>query len=97
MATYLLLSRFTQQGLQSIKDGPARLDAARQTLRGFGAEIKDFYLTLGEYDAVVVLEAPDDEAVAKASLVIGALGNVRIETLRAFTEDQYREMIGSLP
>ncbi len=97
MAKYLLLTRFTQQGLETIKDGPARLDAARQTLQGFGAEIKDFYLTLGEYDAAVILEAPDDETVAKASLTIGALGNVRIETLRAFTEDEYRRMIGTLP
>ena len=97
MAKYLLLTRFTQQGVETIKDGPARLDAARQTLRGLGAEIQDFYLTLGGYDAVVVLEAPDDETVAKASLTIGALGNVRIETLRAFTEDEYRRMIGTLP
>ncbi len=97
MARYVLLTRFTQQGLQTIKDGPARLDAARQTFQGLGAELKDFYLTMGEYDAVVVLEAPNDETVAKASLAIGSLGNVRIETLRAFTEDEYRKMIGALP
>ena len=97
MARYVLLTRFTQQGLQTIKDGPARLDAARQTFRRLGAELKDFYLTMGEYDAVVVLEAPNDETVAKASLAIGSLGNVRIETLRAFTEDEYRKMIGALP
>ncbi len=60
MAKYVLLSRFTQQGLETIKDGPARLDAARETLRGLGAELKDFYLTIGGYDVVVVLEAPDD-------------------------------------
>ncbi len=58
---------------------------------------EDFYLTLGEYDAAVVIDAPDDETVAKASLAIGSLGNVRIETLRAFTEDEYRRMIGTLP
>ncbi len=97
MAKYVLLSRFTQQGLETIKDGPARLDAARETLRALGAELKEFYLTIGGYDAVVVLEAPDDETVAKASLAIGSQGNVRIETLRAFTEDEYREMVGSLP
>ncbi len=97
MAKYVLLSRFTQQGLETIKDGPARLDAAKQTLRALGAELKDFYLTIGGYDVVVVLEAPDDETAAKASLAIGSQGNVRIETLRAFTEDEYRVMVGSLP
>ncbi len=97
MARYLLLSRFTEQGIQTIKDGAARLDAAKQTFQGLGAEIKDFYLTLGEYDAALVIEAPDDETVAKASLAIGSLGNVRIETLRAFTEEEYREIVGSLP
>ncbi len=97
MAKYILLSRFTQQGLETIKDGPARLDAAKQTLRALGAELKDFYLTIGGYDAVVVLEAPDDETAARASLAIGSQGNVRIETLRAFTEDEYRELVGTLP
>ncbi len=97
MARYLLLSRFTEQGIQTIKDGAARLDAAKQTFQALGAELKDFYLTLGEYDAAVVIEAPDDETVAKASLAIGSLGNVRIETLRAFTEEEYGEIVGTLP
>ncbi len=97
MAKYVLLSRFTQQGAQNIKDGPARLEAVKETLQGLGAELKDFYLTLGEYDAVVVVEAPDDETVATASLAIGSLGNVRIETLRAFTEDEYGQIVGTLP
>ena len=97
MAKYVLLSRFTQQGAQNIKDGPARLEAVKETLQGLGAELKAFYLTLGEYDAVVVVEAPDDETVATASLAIGSLGNVRIETLRAFTEDEYGQIVGTLP
>ncbi len=97
MATYIMLSRFTEQGVQTIKDGPARLDAAKQALQRLGAQLKDFYLTVGQYDAVVVIEAPDDETVAKASLAIGAIGNVRLETLRAFTEDEYRGIVGALP
>ena len=59
--------------------------------------MKDFYLAMGQYDAVVVVEAPDDETVAKASLAIGSLGNVRIETLRAFTEEEYRGIVRALP
>ncbi len=97
MAKYVLLSRFTQQGAQNIKDGPARLEAAKETLQGLGAELQDFYLTLGEYDAFVVVEAPDDKTLARASLAISSLGNVRIETLRAFTEEEYREIVGTLP
>ena len=97
MATYVLLTRFTQQGIETIKDGPARIDAARESLRGLGAEIKNFYLAIGQYDAVVVVEAPDDETIAKASLTVGALGNVRLETLRVFTEDEYKDLVGALP
>ena len=97
MATYIMLSRFTQQGLQSIKDGPARLESARKTLEGLGARLKDFYLTVGQYDAVAVVEAPDDETIAKASIAIGSQGNVRIETLRGFDEDEYRRLVGALP
>ncbi len=97
MPTYIMLSRFTQQGLQNIKDAPARVDAAKQTLKGLGAELKDFYLVAGQYDAVVVIEAPDDATAATASLAIGSLGNIRIETLRAFNEDEYRDLIGALP
>ncbi len=96
MAKYVLLSRFTQQGAQNIKDGPARLEAAKEALQGLGAELKDFCLTLGAYDAVVVVEAPDDKTVAKASLAISSLGNVRIETLRAFTEEEYGEIVGAI-
>ena len=96
MAKYVLLLRFTQQGAQNIKDGPARLEAAKETLQGLGAELQDFYLTLGEYDAVVVVEARDDKTLAKASLAISSLGNVRIETLRAFTEEEYGEIVGAI-
>jgi len=97
MPTYLTLLRFTQQGVEKIKESPARLDRARQAFQSMGAEIKAFYLVLGQYDAVVISEAPNDETVGKLVLMIGAQGNVRTETLRAFTEDEYRKMIAALP
>lgn len=97
MATYITLLRFTQQGMESIKQSPARLDAGRATFKAAGAKLKEFYLTAGRYDAVVVSEAPDEETVAKLALSIGSQGNVRTETLRAFTEDEYREIIAALP
>jgi len=97
MPTYIQILRFTEQGIEKIKEGPARLDAAKQTLRAVGGEIKGFYLVMGQYDAVIVLEAPNDETASRFALAIGAKGNVRTETLRAYTEDEYRKLIASLP
>jgi uncharacterized protein with GYD domain len=97
MATYISLIKLTQQGVTSIKDGPARLDAGKETLKSFGSELKAFYLTMGRYDIVAISEAPDDAAAAKVALAIGSSGNVTTETLRAFTEDEYREIVAALP
>jgi uncharacterized protein with GYD domain len=97
MATYISLLKFTHQGITSIKEGPARLDAGKETLKAFGSELKGFYLTLGRYDIVSISEAPDDAAAAKVALAVGAAGNVTTETLRAFTEDEYREIVAALP
>jgi len=97
MATYISLIKLTQQGVTSIKEGPARLDAGKDTLKSFGSELKAFYLTMGRYDIVVISEAPDDAAAAKVALAVGSAGNVTTETLRAFTEDEYREIVAALP
>jgi len=97
MATYITLLRFTEKGIGNIKEGPDRLDAAKQAFRTMGAELKEFYLVTGSYDAVVIGEVPDDETVAKLALMIGSQGNIRTETLRAFTEDEYRKIISGLP
>ena len=97
MATYIILLRLTQQGIKNIKESPDRVDAAKQTFRAMGAEVKEFYSVMGKYDTVLVVEAPDDETIAKLTLAIGSLGNVRTETLRAFTEDEYRKIIADLP
>ncbi|MFQ5930766.1 MAG: GYD domain-containing protein [Nitrospiraceae bacterium] len=97
MPTYITLLNFTQQGIEKIKESPNRLDAAKQAFQSMGAEVKDFYLVMGQYDAVVVSEGPDDETAIKLAMATGSLGNVRTETLRAFTEDEYRELIAALP
>ena len=97
MATFIVLIRFTQQGIGNIKEGPKRLDAAKQAFRAMGAELKQYYLVQGQYDAVVVAEGPDDETAMKLALLIGSQGAVRTETLRAFTEDEYRKIIAALP
>lgn len=97
MATYIVLANWTQNGLENVKESPDRLEAAKQAFQAAGAELKEFYLVMGQYDLVVVAEAPDDETVAKLALSIGSGGGVRTETLHAFTEDEYREIIAALP
>ena len=96
MPTYISLLRYTEQGIRDIKNAPRRLDNARKAYQAAGAKLKDFYLVLGQYDAVVISEAPDEATVAKLVLAIGALGNVRSETVRAFTEEEYKTIVGSL-
>ena len=97
MPHYITLFRFTQKGIENIKQGPSRLDAGKRAIEASGGKLKGYYLTLGRYDGMIISELPNDEAVAKLALTTGSLGNVRSETLRAFTEDEYRKLIASLP
>ena len=97
MATYFMLFNYTQQGVQNVKESPARIEAAKKLLRDMGAEVKASYLMMGRYDTIFIVEAPNDETAAKGALAISSKGNVRSETLRAFTEDEYKKMIGALP
>jgi uncharacterized protein with GYD domain len=97
MSTYIMLLDYTDQGIRNIKESPKRADAARDLAKRCGAEMKDVYLTIGSHDLVALLDAPDDEAIAKFALSIGSLGNVRTTTLKAFGEREYRSIIESLP
>ncbi len=97
MPTYMSLIRFTQKGMESIKEAPARLDAAKKAIKATGGELKQFYLLLGQYDAVVIGEHPNDEIATKHALAISSQGTVRTETFRVFTEEEFRKMIASLP
>ncbi len=97
MPTYITLARWTQQGVEKIKESPTRLDGFKKLVKSAGGEVKGFYMVTGQYDLVIVTEAPSDEVVAKVALVTASKGGVRTETLRAFTEDEYRKIIGGLP
>ncbi len=97
MAKYIVLLNYTQQGISKVKDSPHRAEAARALARECGAEMKDIYLTLGDTDIVAHVEADSDEAMARFALAVGSQGNVRSKTLRAFTEDEFREIVQSLP
>jgi uncharacterized protein with GYD domain len=96
MPHFVTLIRYTQQGMAKIKESPARLDTAKKAAEKAGGKIHAWYLTMGRYDALLISEFPSDEAGAKFTLGVGALGNVSSETLKAFTEAEYRKIVGSL-
>jgi uncharacterized protein with GYD domain len=97
MPTYISLLRYTQHGLANVKNGPTRLDAAKNAYRQAGGQLKAFYLTMGQYDMIAVAELPNDETAAQLALTFSAAGNIRFETFRAFTEPEYRKIMASLP
>jgi uncharacterized protein with GYD domain len=85
MATYVLLVSFTDQGIRNVKDTTKRAEAYREMAKKAGATVKDLYWTLGQYDVVTILEAPDAASVTALGLSVGALGNVWTQTLPAFS------------
>jgi uncharacterized protein with GYD domain len=96
MATFISLLNFTDQGIRNIKDSPDRYEAFRAMAEKLGVIVKDMYYTVGHYDVVVVMEG-SDEAVTTALLKVGSLGNVRTETLRGFSLDDMKKIIGKMP
>ena len=97
MPSYLTLGKWTEQGIHNIKEGPQRLEAAKKAARDAGGKMVFFYLTMGEYDFASLLELPNDDAAAKLLLTLGSQGNIRSTTLKAFTENEYRRIVGTLP
>jgi uncharacterized protein with GYD domain len=94
--TYIMLANWTDRGAQQVKESPRRIETAKRALAEMGGEFKSFYMTLGQYDLIGVYEAPDDAVAARFSLLLGMLGTVRTQTLKAFPEAAYREIIASL-
>ena len=96
MPTYISLIKWTDQGIRNVKESPQRLDATRKAIETAGGKLIGFYLTMGRYDAVLITEALSDEVVAAQILGAGSQGNVRTETMKAFPEDQYRNIIAKV-
>ncbi len=96
MANYIILGNFTDQGIRNVKETTQRADAVSSMAEKAGATLKDIYWTLGAYDIVAILEAPDDETATALGLSIGTLGNVRTQTLRAFTADEIGNILGKV-
>jgi uncharacterized protein with GYD domain len=97
MPSYVTLVRWTDQGVRNVKDSPKRADAFEAALKAAGGSVKGIYLVMGEYDIVVVSEAPNDETVTKLALATAMQGNVRTTTMRAYDREEFRKIIASLP
>jgi uncharacterized protein with GYD domain len=96
MPTYIALLKWTPQGLQNLKASPSRLDATRNSLESAGVTMKEFYMVTGRYDMIVIGEATDEGVMARALLSTTSKGDFSSETCRAFTEQEYRQIIGGL-
>jgi uncharacterized protein with GYD domain len=97
MATYCILGNFTEQGVRNAKASPKRADAFKAMAKKCGATVKEVYWAQGQYDIVTILEAPDDLAVTSLGLSLGALGNIRTQTLRLFSAADMKGIIAKMP
>ena len=96
MPTFVIHGNLTDQGIRTIKESPARRAAVKEKFKSMGGEVKALYRTTGQFDVLMILEAPDGETVAKIALWIGMQGNLRTTTSRAFTEDEDAGIIAGL-
>jgi len=97
METYVILAKYTEKGAATIKDSPARAQAVRKAVEAAGGKWLGFYLVMGQYDLVLIIEAPSAQVAASLLLSIGAQGNVSTQSLRAFTEVEFRGLVAALP
>ena len=97
MPIFVSLCKFTREGIAKIKESPQRLEAARQVIKSLGGELLDFYYTMGQYDFVVIAEAPSIEAAMQSLLTIGSVGAVKTETLVAIPAEEGAKIIKKLP
>lgn len=97
MPAYLILFKYTQKGAAAVKESPKRVEKAMEIAKQLGGNVKSFYLLMGQFDTVFLLEAPNDETATKISLAISALGNVSTQTMRGFTLDEFKKMISEMP
>ena len=97
MPTYISIANLTDQGIRNMKDLSRRLQNAEHTFAQMGAELKEVYLLMGQFDYVVIAEAPDDETMARITLTVAGQGNVRTQTSRAFNREEMMKLVEDLP
>jgi uncharacterized protein with GYD domain len=96
MPNYVMLATWTDQGMRNIEDSPRRIDTARKSLEEMGGHFLSVFVTMGEYDLIISYDAPDDAVAARFSLLLGKLGNVRTNSMKAFSEEAYRLIVNTL-
>ena len=96
MATYVVLATFTDAGIKNVKQTIERADAFKQMAAKAGATVKNLYWTLGAHDVVAICEAPDDETATALSLSVASRGNVRSETMRAFSFEEIKTVLAKM-
>ena len=96
MATYIVLSTFTDQGIRTVRETTNRADQVRETAKKFGVTVKEIFWTLGSYDVVTIFEAPDESSITALSLAIGSAGNIRTQMLRAFNQDEMKAVLAKM-
>ena len=97
MPTFILSLNWTEQGIKSVKDSPKRANAARELGKKLGVEIKQVFLTSGDSDLLQLVDAASGDNIAKVALALGAQGNVRTKTARAWTEAEFQKFLAELP
>ena len=96
MVTYVVLAKFTEQGVRNARDSPKRADAFKEVAKTFGVTVKEILWTQGQYDIVTLIEAPDESSAMSLNLSLAALGNVRTETMRAFSAAEMAKIVGKM-
>ena len=97
METYVILGKYTEKGVANIKDGPARTEAARKAVEAAGGKWLGWYLLMGQYDFMLVTQAPNAQLVATILMATVSQGNISTQTMRAFTEEEFKGIIAALP
>lgn len=97
MARYVILMNLTEQGIKDIKNAPARIEAAAKSLEAAGGKLLDFYIVMGPYDYVAIAEGPGDEVALAQLIGLGMAGNVRTTAMKAFTKEEFAEVLNMLP
>ena len=96
MVAYVVLANFTDQGIRSAKESPKRAEAFKAMAKTFGVTVKELVWTQGRYDVVTIVDAPDEASFMSLTMSLGALGNVRTESLRAFSADEMTKAVGNM-
>ncbi|MGQ0682706.1 GYD domain-containing protein [Bradyrhizobium sp.] len=96
MVAYVVLASFTDQGVRNAKDSPKRAEAFKDLAKTFGVTVREIVWTQGRYDVVTIVDAPDESSFMSLTLSLGALGNVRTESLRAFSAAEMTKIVDNM-